>query len=69
VVDPQGRVYGAQGLRVVDAAIMPQVVNGNTNCPTLMIAEKLSDAIAGKPPAPRIEAEVWQSPTWETAQR
>jgi choline dehydrogenase len=69
VVDPQGRVYGAQGLRVVDAAIMPQVVNGNTNCPTLMIAEKLSDAIAGKPLAPRIEAEVWQSPTWETAQR
>ena len=69
VVDPQGRVYGAQGLRVVDAAIMPQVVNGNTNCPTLMIAEKLSDAILGKPPVPRIEAEVWQSPTWETAQR
>jgi choline dehydrogenase len=69
VVDPQGRVHGAQGLRVVDAAIMPQVVNGNTNCPTLMIAEKLSDAIAGKTPLSRIEAEVWQSPAWQRSQR
>jgi hypothetical protein len=34
-----------------------------------MIAEKLSDAILDKPPLPRIEADVWQNPKWETAQR
>jgi len=45
VVDPQGRVHGIDGLRVVDASVMPVVTNGNTNAPTIMIAEKLSDAI------------------------
>jgi choline dehydrogenase len=69
VVDPHGRVHGAEGLRVVDASVMPQVVNGNTNCPTLMIAEKMSDAILGLPPLPRLETQVWQSPAWETVQR
>ncbi len=69
VVDPTGRVHGMEALRVVDASVMPQVVNGNTNCPTLMIAEKMSDAILGLPPLPRVEAEVWQSPTWEVEQR
>lgn len=69
VVDPSGKVYGMTGLRIVDASIMPQVTNGNTNCPTLMIAEKLSDAILGKPALPRNEAKVWQNPDWETAQR
>ena len=45
VVDNHGKVYGVNKLRVVDASIMPRVTNGNTNSPTIMIAEKMSDHI------------------------
>ncbi len=52
VVDAKCRVHGVQNLRVVDASVMPTLVGGNTNAPTIMIAEKISDDILGKAPLP-----------------
>jgi 5-(hydroxymethyl)furfural/furfural oxidase len=51
VVDPAGRVRGIAGLRVVDASLMPTVPRGNTNIPTIMVAEKIAAAILHETPA------------------
>jgi choline dehydrogenase len=50
VTDPEMNVHGVQGLRVVDASVMPAITNGNIYAPVLMIAEKAADIIAGNTP-------------------
>ncbi|MGE8480395.1 MAG: GMC oxidoreductase, partial [Pseudomonas shirazensis] len=59
VVDGEGRVHGMQGLRVVDASIMPIIITGNLNATTIMIAEKISDKIRGRQPLPRSTAKYY----------
>jgi choline dehydrogenase len=58
VVTPDGKVRGADGVRVVDASLMPIITNANLNAPTMMMAERLSDLIRGRTLLPREDVPV-----------
>ncbi|MBB4301948.1 choline dehydrogenase [Rhodobium orientis] len=69
VVDPECRVVGVDGLRVIDSSIFPQITNGNLNGPTIMVGEKGADLVLGRTPLAAANAEPWINPDWAMAQR
>ena len=69
VVNNQGQVNGIGKLRVIDSSVFPTIPNGNLNGPTIMLAEKMADAVLGNNPLKASEADVWIDPNWEKSQR
>lgn len=69
VVDPECKVRGLKGLRVVDSSIFPTIPNGNLNAPTIMTAEKASDIVLGATPLPPSNNTAWIDENWKTKQR
>jgi len=68
VVDPECRVRGVSGLRVVDSSIFPSIPNGNLNAPTIMLAERGAALIRGEK-METSDAPTWIAEDWENAQR
>ena len=69
VVDSNCKVFGFDGLRVVDSSIMPSITNGNLNAPTIMLAEKACDIILGQEPLDEADVETWVEQDWQNRQR
>lgn len=69
VVDPEARVHGIEGLRVVDSSIFPTITNGNLNAPTIMVGEKAADLILGRDPLAPTNSPSYQAEGIETRQR
>lgn len=65
VVDGEGKVHGVENLRVVDASIMPQIITGNLNATTIMIGEKIADAIRGRARWRKVQRVI----TWQATRR
>ena len=69
VVDPQCRVIGVNGLRVIDTSIFPRITNGNLNGPAIMSAEKASDHILGRTMLAKSNLQPWINPRWRESDR
>jgi len=69
VVDPETRVIGVEGLRVVDSSIFPRITNGNINAPSILVGEKAADHILGRASLAADDRAPWVHPDWEHAQR
>ncbi len=69
VVDAEARVIGVERLRVADSSIFPRITNGNLNAPSIMVGEKIADAVLGRSPLTPSNREPWMHPDWRTKQR
>ena len=69
VVNNVGQVIGIDSLRVIDSSVFPTIPNGNLNGPTIMLAEKMADAVLGKAPLKPMKVDVWIDSSWKKLQR